>query len=177
MRRASAVGGALVALLLCGRLRSITTVAGTTWVVRVGGVPALNAPLAQANGIAFDSAGNIYVADVFDSIVVRVSIDGIRESLAGNGHGGFSGDGGPATSSSLNGPSSARDESQHPSGIAACQRSTPRVAARGAHRSPRFGRSVRTLLRSGSVKSSERISRVFGVRLGPQSRERRYAPA
>jgi sugar lactone lactonase YvrE len=82
----------------------ITTIAGTDPVLPGTGVPASGAPLRQPIGVAVDSGGNIYVADEGNNIVARVSPDGVLTIIAGNGIAGFSGDGGPATSASLNGP-------------------------------------------------------------------------
>jgi len=82
----------------------ITTVAGSTWVFRGVGGLAVNAPLGQVQGVAVDSAGNVFVADTDNSLVVKVSPSGTLQVVAGNGVAGFSGDGGPATGASLNWP-------------------------------------------------------------------------
>jgi uncharacterized protein (TIGR03437 family) len=66
---------------------------------------AADAPLGQIESAAVDSAGNLYIADFSDNRVMRISPGGILAVVAGNGVQGFSGDGGPATSASLNGPS------------------------------------------------------------------------
>ena len=60
-------------------------------------------------GLAVDSAGDVYIADYFHSRVRKVdAATGIITTVAGNstsaGLGGFSGDGGPATSAALNSP-------------------------------------------------------------------------
>jgi LPXTG-motif cell wall-anchored protein len=63
-------------------------------------------------GVAVDSLGDVYIADSSNSVVRRVGLDGIITTVAGNyaldqasdGAGGFSGDGGPATSAQLNSP-------------------------------------------------------------------------
>ena len=86
----------------------ITTVAGNQAAGFSGdGGPATNASvnLAQyaGSGVAVDSAGNLYIADVGNSRVRKVS-GGIITTVAGNGNYSFSGDGGPATSASLNSP-------------------------------------------------------------------------
>ena len=65
------------------------------------GGPAAAAQLSPAD-VAVDSAGNTYIAD--DNRIVKVS-QGIVTTVAGNGTAGFSGDGGAATSASLNAPS------------------------------------------------------------------------
>jgi uncharacterized protein (TIGR03437 family) len=65
--------------------------------------PAISAQLSQPQGIAVDSAGNLYVADYYNSVISKV-MNGMITTVAGNGTGGFSGDDGPATSAQLNGP-------------------------------------------------------------------------
>ena len=47
----------------------------------------------------------MYAADSGNNIVVRISPSGVLTVVAGNGVAGFSGDGGPAASASLRGPS------------------------------------------------------------------------
>jgi len=58
----------------------------------------LNNPLDQA----VDGAGNLFIADAWNACVRRVSPDGTITTVVGvGGHGGFSGDGGPATQARL----------------------------------------------------------------------------
>lgn len=83
----------------------ITTATGATWVFRDDGKPALNAALGFLQGVAVDSAGNVYAADVGNHRVVRISTSGVLTVIAGNGIQWFSGDGGPGTSASVNTPS------------------------------------------------------------------------
>ncbi len=66
------------------------------------GVPATSIGMSP-NGVAVDAAGNLYVSDG-NSIIRKISTAGITTTVAGNGAYSFSGDGGPATSASLNGP-------------------------------------------------------------------------
>jgi uncharacterized protein (TIGR03437 family) len=80
----------------------ITTVAGTDWHFPTQSLPALSAPLGAIAAIAVDQAGNVYAADTNNNVVERISPDGTLTVVAGNGIAGFSGDGGPATSASLN---------------------------------------------------------------------------
>ena len=64
----------------------------------------------MAGGMAIDASLNIYIADQYNQRIRKVSaISGIITTIAGNGFGapstgGFSGDGGPATSAELNTP-------------------------------------------------------------------------
>ncbi len=60
----------------------------------------LNAPV----GLAVDKSGNLYIADVGDNVVRKVSTSGTISTVAGKGTQGYSGDGGPATTALLNGP-------------------------------------------------------------------------
>ena len=68
------------------------------------GGPATNAQVSGVDGLAFDSEGNLYVADVFNNDIRKIDTNGIITTVAGNQQSGFDGDGGPATSAQLNGP-------------------------------------------------------------------------
>jgi sugar lactone lactonase YvrE len=68
--------------------------------------PATSAALAKPANVAADAAGNIYVADANNHRVRLVDTSGNITTFAGNGVQGFFGDGGPATSASLNTPTS-----------------------------------------------------------------------
>ncbi len=68
-----------------------------------GGAP-LSAQLDGPIGLAFDSSGNIYIADSVNQRVRKIS-GGTITTVAGNGTVGYSGDGAAATSAELNGPS------------------------------------------------------------------------
>jgi len=86
---------------------TITRVAGVSTVRGYSGDggPATSAQLNYPERIAIDSVGNIYFADESNSRVRKVTIaTGIITTIAGNGTFAYSGDGGPATSASLNFP-------------------------------------------------------------------------
>jgi uncharacterized protein (TIGR03437 family) len=81
---------------------TIQTVAGSS---EVGdGGPALQAAISDAEGVAIDSAGNIFLADANDHRVRKITPDGLIATIAGDGWPGFRGDGGPASASRLNTP-------------------------------------------------------------------------
>jgi len=83
----------------------ITTIAGTGTAGYSGdGGPATQAQMRGPIGIASDSAGNLYVAEQPNHLIRKISAAGIITTVAGNGTQGFSGDGGPATKASLDGP-------------------------------------------------------------------------
>lgn len=80
---------------------------------RDGGVTRINADGTQTSvarsfispyGLAFDSAGTLYVSEGFAGQVMRVGTDLSNTPVAGNGTPGFSGDGGAATSAMLSSP-------------------------------------------------------------------------
>jgi trimeric autotransporter adhesin len=75
-----------------------TTIAGTGAPFSGDGGPATAAGLTP-QGLDFDSAGNLYIADSFR--IRKISTDGIIQTIAGNGAAGYSGDGGSALSASL----------------------------------------------------------------------------
>lgn len=81
---------------------SIQTAAGSS--TNGDGGPAMNALLSQAEGIAVDRQGNIYIADAADNRIRRITPDGIIQTIAGTGIAGFAGDGGAASKALLNQP-------------------------------------------------------------------------
>jgi uncharacterized protein (TIGR03437 family) len=97
-----------------GRIRKvstsgvITTVAGSTangtWAGDGG--PAISASLNSPNGIAFDSAGNMYIADTGNNVVRKVNTSGTISTVAGNNIAGYGGDGIAATTANLSSPTS-----------------------------------------------------------------------
>ncbi len=54
--------------------------------------------------VAFDRAGNMYIADYGNNRIRKVDTNGIITTVAGTGTSGYSGDNGPATSAKINGP-------------------------------------------------------------------------
>lgn len=92
----------------------ITTVAGN-YSMGAGfsgdGGPATAAELNGPSGVDVDSAGNIYIADYANNVIREVTAsNGVINTIGGNYSlgGGFSGDGGPATSAQLLFPVSVR---------------------------------------------------------------------
>jgi uncharacterized protein (TIGR03437 family) len=79
----------------------ITTVAGNG-TSSFGGDngPAANAQLNYPYGVAVDSAGELYIADS-DNYRIRKVVNGVINTVAGNGTEGYGGDNGPATSAQL----------------------------------------------------------------------------
>ncbi len=82
----------------------ITIAGGGPGLVLGDGGPATDASLISPGGLAFDSAGNLYIADSGHHRIRRVSTGGVISTVAGTGTAGFSGDKGPATAAQLNWP-------------------------------------------------------------------------
>jgi sugar lactone lactonase YvrE len=68
------------------------------------GGPATAAKISNPSSLAFDAGGNLYITEPFDSRVRKVTPQGIITTFAGNGHAGYSGDGGPASAALLSTP-------------------------------------------------------------------------
>jgi hypothetical protein len=84
---------------------SIFTIAGTGAYGYGGdGGPATNAELRNTTDVCLDTADNIYIADIDNSVVRKVSKLGTISTYAGCGISGYSGDGGPATAALLSDP-------------------------------------------------------------------------
>jgi hypothetical protein len=93
----------------------ITTVAGNGTPGYSGdGGPATAASLGYNLGIAVDSSGDLFIADVNNARVREVNLKGVINTVAGDGTWGYSGDSGPATAAELElGPGLAVDGPGH----------------------------------------------------------------
>ncbi len=66
---------------------------------------AVAAKLNSPYGLAFDAAGNLYIADTGNSVIRKLTVTtGVITTVAGTGVAGYKGDGGPATAAKLNSP-------------------------------------------------------------------------
>lgn len=83
----------------------LTTLAGTGIAGSGGdGGPAVSAQLNLPQGLAADSAGNVYIADTLNNRVRRVDAKGTITTIAGTGEPGFAGDGKAGLKAKLNLP-------------------------------------------------------------------------
>ncbi len=83
----------------------ITTVAGTGVAGYNGdGILAVSAEIYSPSGIAFDSAGNMYITDQNEPRVRKVNTNGYISTVIGNGTQGYTGDNGIDTSAQMDAP-------------------------------------------------------------------------
>lgn len=113
-----ASGNLFIADLYNNRIRKVSTTGTITTVAGNGAKnvqsglgsysgdngPATSAGLNYPYGVAVDAAGNLYIADLYNYRVRKVSTSGTITTIAGNGQSGFAGDNGPATSAQLDEP-------------------------------------------------------------------------
>ena len=80
----------------------ITTMAGNGSASYSGdGDTAANAGLNSPTAVTMDASDNAFIADEQNSVIRKVTPNGIITTVAGNGSAGYSGDGGPATNAAL----------------------------------------------------------------------------
>ncbi len=100
---------AVVCTLSCKKTPStsgyIYTIAGNGKLGDNGdGGSAISAEIDEPLSVAVDGSGSIYLPDIHNSKIKKISPQGIIATFAGNGTAGFSGDGGAAVSAQLSGP-------------------------------------------------------------------------
>ncbi len=107
-----AAGNLFIADQINNRIRMVAANSHVVTTVAGNGVgnfsgdfgPAVNASIWKPTGVAIDASGNLYIADLNNNRIRKVS-NSVITTIAGNGAFPFSGDG-PATSVSLYSPSS-----------------------------------------------------------------------
>jgi sugar lactone lactonase YvrE len=84
----------------------IRTIAGNGYSGFSGdGGPAVSARLDYPYGVAMDASGNLFIADLGNQRIRKVTANGVISTVAGSGsHADFGGDGGPAVSAKLGYP-------------------------------------------------------------------------
>lgn len=104
-------GSLYIADFLNYRVRKVSPAGVVTTLAGIGshgysgdGGPAVNAAMSAPTDVAVDGAGAVYIADFTNHRIRKITPDGVIHTVAGNGIQGYSGDGGPAVSASLNIP-------------------------------------------------------------------------
>ena len=104
MRRIASVLAVVLASVCCQAQSVITTIAGTDFVFSGDGKRAVDVPLGPVAGVAAAPSGEIFITSASQNLVFKVQTDGTVKTVAGNGIEGFSGEGVPPLSASLNFP-------------------------------------------------------------------------
>ena len=97
VRRIDATTGAITTVVGDGTISSGTATMGA-------GGPATKAKLWQPTGLVFDTAGNMYISDGFNSTIEKVDTNGVFTVYAGTGARGYNGDGGAAVAAIIRNP-------------------------------------------------------------------------
>ncbi|MBV8756608.1 MAG: hypothetical protein JO257_05020 [Deltaproteobacteria bacterium] len=92
---------------------TLTTIAGNGGFGFSGdGGPATSATLSTPYYVAVDSTGRVLISDLSNNRIRRVELDSTIDTAVGNGAASFGGDGGPATSGSINQPYKVATDAQ-----------------------------------------------------------------
>jgi trimeric autotransporter adhesin len=100
------VAGGVIRKVSNGVITTFAGVYGTTGYAGDNG-PATSATFDYPASVAVDASGNVYIADMDNNAIRKVS-KGVITTFAGNGTKGYSGDNGPPAAAELN----------HPNGVA-----------------------------------------------------------
>ena len=142
---------------------NISTIAGTGNVGFSGdGSAATAAILHLPTGVAFDSSGNVYLADSLNNRVRKIAGSNIS-TVAGNGGLSSSGDSGPATSAQLNTPLGVAVDRAGNLFIADSQNNTIRRVSAGGTISTFAGNSVPGSSGDGGAPTAAQLNGPQGV--------------
>jgi len=97
----------LILLAQIANAQNISTIAGTGTAGYNGdGIPATSAQFNGVQGMAFDGSGNLFVADISNNRIRKITMStGLISTVAGTGTAGYNGDGILATAAQINIPS------------------------------------------------------------------------
>jgi len=143
---------------------TISSIAGTGTAGYSGdGGPASSAQLNNPAAIAFDTAGNAYVADYTDHRIRKISANGTISTLAGAGTLGNSGDGGAALSAQLHNPIALAVTSSGLVYVSDSQNHRVRQIDLNGHISALVGTGVAGFSGDGQAASVAQLSQPWGL--------------
>jgi uncharacterized protein (TIGR03437 family) len=140
--------------------------------VTPSGIVSTVAQLFSALAVAVDGAGNLFVATsnyegfFNDERILSVSPSGMITTIAGTGQGSFSGDGGPASTATLNGPSGLALDSAGNLYVADSGNNVVRIL-QPANQSVLVGAVVDAASQRDDPVSPGKIVVIYGAGLGP----------
>ncbi len=123
---------------------------------------------APAGRIDIDAADNIYVADTNNHVIRKISYpDRTITTIAGTGHPGYSGDGGPATQAQLNFPTDVDVDANGYIYIADTENNVVRRIDPDGVITTHVGTGIRGFRGDGGVASAANLDRPYGVEVAP----------
>ena len=141
-----------------------TTYAGTGVAGYSGdGGAATSAKLDNPLGLAFDSSGNLYIADNNNERVRKVTTGGTISTYAGTGTAGYSGDTGAATAAKLSGPVAVTFDSSDNLYIADNSNNRIRKVTSGGTISTFAGTGTAGYSGDGAAATSAKLDAPYGV--------------
>jgi len=146
----------------------MTTIAGNGTPSRSGdGGSSIDAQVGNPYAVAVDAAGNQYVADNLDNVIRKIDVDGVITTVAGTGDAGYTGDGGAATSATLDDPRGVAVASDGSLYISDTGNQVVRKVDPAGNISTFAGNGVAGYTGDGVLATSTRINFPRAVALGP----------
>ena len=141
----------------------ISTVAGGGTGGLGDGGAATAAELHYPSGVAVDASGNLYIADYGSNHIRKVTPSGIISTVAGNGTGGYSGDGGAATAAELHYPTGVTVDASGNLYIADLLNNVIRKVTPSGIISTAAGNGTGGYLGDGTAATAAELNAPFGV--------------
>ena len=142
----------------------ISTIAGGSLAGYSGdGAAATAALLDDPEGIFLDSSGNIFIADLLNNVVRKITTDGKINTVAGNSSRNFSGDGGPAISATLDYPLGLATDSSGDLFFADSFNHRIRIVTPDGNINTYAGSGVANYSGDGGPATSADLNRPFGI--------------
>ncbi|SVB45313.1 uncharacterized protein METZ01_LOCUS198167, partial [marine metagenome] len=113
--------------------------------------------------VTFDSNGNLYIADYFNNRIRKVDTNGNISTFAGSSEGGYSGDGGAATSAKLSSPSGVAFDSNGNLYISSKNNHVIRKVDTSGNISTIAGTGTEGYSGDGGAATSAKLSQPWGV--------------
>ena len=147
---------------------TLTTIAGNgSFGFSGDGGPAIQATMSTPYYVSVDSAGRVLISDLSNNRIRRVELDNTIDTVAGNGAAAFAGDGGAATSGSINQPYKVTVDAQDNIYVADELNQRIRKITAGGMLSSVAGNGTAGTSGDAAAATSAQLQFVLGVCSGP----------